>query len=149
MTQSTAKIGLGAALLMGDGGSPEAFAIIANVVNIDGPSEQMEVVDVTHLQSTGGFREKIPHLKDGGEVSFTLHFNPTEATHDDSTGLKAKFDARTLTNFKVDLTDQFASDNIISFAGYVTGLGLAVAVDNVIEQQATITVTGAVTRSTE
>lgn len=149
MTASTAKIGLGAALLMGDGGSPEAFAIVANVVNVDGPSEAMETVDVTHLQSTGGYREYLPHLKDGGEVSLTVHYDPTHSTHDGSTGLKAKFDGRTLTNFKIDMSDQFASNNVLTFAAYVTGLGKSIEVDNVIQMAVTLKVTGAVSVTTE
>lgn len=144
MTASTAKIGLGTALEMGDGQSPEVFATVANVVNIDGPGESMETVDVTHLQSTGGYREFLPHLKDGGEVTLTVHYDPTHPTQDGSTGLKKKFDDRSLTNFRINQSTQFATNGILSFSAYVTGLGKTTNVDGVIEQQVTLRTTGPV-----
>lgn len=143
MTASTAKIGLGAALWMGDGGSPETFTQVANVVSIDGPSETMETVDVTHLQSTGGYREYLPHLKDGGEVTVTTHYDPTHATHDGTTGLKKKYDDRSLVNFKFDMSQQFATNGVINFSAYVTALSKGAQVDQALEQQVTLRITGA------
>lgn len=151
MAVSTGKIGLGAVLKMGDGASPtEAFTAIANIASISGPSETMETVDTTHLSSTGGYREFRPHLKDGGEVTFTIHYDPTHATHDDATGLKKKFDDRLLTNFQIDLSNLsdggggFASNNLITFAAYVTNLGMNVPIDDMVTRDVTLKVSGAI-----
>jgi len=143
MTISTGQVGLGVTINMGDGGSPEVFAALANVANIDGPGESVETVETTHLASTGGYREFRPHLKDAGEVTLTMHFDPTHATQDSTTGLKAKYDANTLTNFEIDLSTVFTGgENKVSFAAYVTNLGLAIAVDNIIERPVTLRVNG-------
>lgn len=144
MVASTAKIGLGALLKIGDGQSPEVFTAIANVVGFTGPAETMETVDITHLASTGGYREWLPHLKDGGEVSITMQYDPLAATQGEVSGLKAKYDGRTLTNFQVDMSSQFASKNLISFSAYVTQLGMEVALDNVIQRPTTLRITGPV-----
>lgn len=144
MVASTGKIGIGTALKMGDGATPtEAFATVANVVGIDGPGRSMEIVDATHLQSTGGYREKIPHLKDGGTVSLTVHYDPTHATHDEATGLPKKYEDRTLTNFQIVWPTVVGKTH--SFAAYVTNVGAQFQVDDLIQMTCELTISGPVT----
>ena len=71
----------------GDAASPEVFTNIAEVRDISGPSMEAETIDVTSHDSTSGWRDHIPGLKDGGEVTFDVNFDPRVATHDQSTGL--------------------------------------------------------------
>lgn len=149
MAATTGKIGLGVVIKMGDGAGSEVFTAIANVADISGPNTTMETVDTTHLGSTGGYREFLAHLKDGGEITLTCHFDPNHATHDDASGLRSKFDNRTLTNFQIDMSAAFSTgDNQIDFAAYVTSLGNSFAVDNVISMDVTLKVSGAVGFST-
>lgn len=56
-------------------GSP-VFAAIGNIVNVGGPEIERETYDVTAHDSTGGWREFIGGLKDGGEVSVELNYDP-------------------------------------------------------------------------
>lgn len=143
MPASTGTIGLGTILKMGDGATPtEVFADVANVVGIDGPGRSMEIVDATHLASVGGYREKIPHLKDGGTTSLTVQYDPNHATHDEATGLGLKFENRTLTNFQINLPTSPAKT--ISFAAYVTNMGTGIEVDNLIQLTLELTITGQV-----
>lgn len=144
MAATTGKIGLGATLEMGDGGGSEVFAAVANVVSITGPGEKMDTVDVTHLGSTGGYREFLPHLKDGGEVTFECHFDPTHATQNDSTGLRSKYSNRTKTNFRLNWYGAGIPFRD-SFAAYVTALGKATPVDNVVKMDVTLKISGPVT----
>lgn len=140
---SNAKVGLGVAIQIGDGGSPEQFATIAEVPSFDGPNETMEFVDKTTLQSTGGYREWLPHLKDGGEVTIPMRFDPTHPTQDGQTGLKQKYNDRDRTNFRIDCGPAGVSIRF-DFAAYVQNVGLAVAVDNLIERPVTLKVDGPV-----
>ncbi len=74
MTQAVAA--LGTKLLKGDGASPENFTAVAEVKSLKGPSESMDTIDVTNLDSAGS-KEFIQGLHDAGEVSFTVNWNPS------------------------------------------------------------------------
>ena len=71
----------GTLLKMGDGLTPESFTTIAEVADIGGPSFSRESIETTSHDSTGGYREFIPGLREGGEVTFTINFMPEDATH--------------------------------------------------------------------
>ena len=59
------------------------------VVRIQPPGVTAETIDVTSLTSTDAFREFIKSLKDGGEVTVVMHFDPaTVADAENQTLLK-------------------------------------------------------------
>lgn len=147
MTATTGKAGRGTLLQMGDGGSPEVFATVGNVASVNGPNETMTMLDGTHLGS-GDFMEKIAGMKDGGQVSLNVHYDPTNATHDQTTGLKAKFDNKTLTNFRLNFAAIWNSNNLVSFAAFVNLGPISVAPNEIITRETTLEVSGAVTWST-
>jgi predicted secreted protein len=67
----------------GDGAEPtEAFETIANVTSIKGPNRTRKSLETTSHSSADGWRTFIGGLKDGGEVSFDLRYDPAEPTHD-------------------------------------------------------------------
>lgn len=70
--------GFGTQLKRGDGGGPETFTAIANVTNIGGPSLSRETYDTTTHGSPDGWREFIGGLRDGGEVSADINYDPDE-----------------------------------------------------------------------
>jgi hypothetical protein len=151
MAANSGFIGLGAALKIGDGASPEAFAAIANVKSISGPGRTAEIVDTTHLGSTGGYREKRPHLKDSGVISAEMSFDPNHATHKNAAGgLIYIFENRLLKNFLLDWTGCVdASGTAMTwgelFAGYVTNLSQSTPMDDLVTMSLEITLTGAST----
>jgi predicted secreted protein len=71
-----ARIGHGSKFRVGDGASPEVFTAIAEVTSITPPSITRDVIDATNADSPDGWREHIPGLKDGGEVSIEGNFIP-------------------------------------------------------------------------
>ena len=75
MATSAAISGLGVTLKRGDGASSEAFAALAELVDIAGPNMSRDVIDVTnHDNNASGFREFLGGLKDGGEITLTVQF---------------------------------------------------------------------------
>lgn len=62
---------------------------IGEVFDISGPSLARDSVEVTHHQSPNRWREFIKSLKDGGEVTFSINYRPTDSTHATGTGLLA------------------------------------------------------------
>lgn len=64
-----------------DPASPTLLVRIAELQDISGPGKVRETFDVTTHDSPDGYREYIGTLKDGGEVSFTLMFDPSDTGH--------------------------------------------------------------------
>lgn len=86
----------GTQLQRGDGGSPETFAAIANATSITPPALERETLDVTSHGSPDQWREYLGGLKDGGEVSIDINYDPR--LHD---ALVADFDDQNPRNYKV------------------------------------------------
>lgn len=132
MVATTGFTGIGAALKLGDAGSPEAFAAIGNTTSFT-IEQQADQVDATHLQSTSGFREYKQGFK-AATISFEGHFDPDNTTQDDSTGVMAAFAAGTARNFKADFSaadnngvGKPSTDPVCSFSGVMTQLSINVS----------------------
>jgi predicted secreted protein len=61
----------------GDGAEPEVFATIGEATNISGPGMSRETIDVTSHDSPNRFMEWVGGLVDGGEVTFTVNWDPS------------------------------------------------------------------------
>jgi predicted secreted protein len=67
----------GIALKRSDMATPTAtFTTIGNVTKVGGPEMERETYDVTAHDSANGWREFIGGLKDGGEVSIEINYDP-------------------------------------------------------------------------
>lgn len=138
---SNAVFGQGTLLQIGDGGSPtETFTTIAEVTEISGPSLALDVIDVTSHDSTGGWREKIGGLLDGGEVTFTINYLPSNATHNATTGLLRDLKNRTKRNFKLVFPD--AGSSTWSFTALVTSFEPSEPIDDRLTADVTLSITG-------
>ena len=63
------------------------FTEVAQVISLTAPDAEVETFDATHLGSSTG-REKEPTgFVEGGTVSLSLFFDPTETTHQAMTDL--------------------------------------------------------------
>lgn len=132
----------GTAFKVGDGATPEVFTAVAEVHNINGPSISRDSIEVTHHGSIGGFREYIPGLRDGGEVSIDINWNPANATHEDLYEALTSVQSGN-TNYKIEFPDatEFA------FSGHVTGFEASAPIDDRLTASVTIKVSGAPTLS--
>jgi hypothetical protein len=140
MPASNAISAFGTLLKIGDGGGTEVFTSVAEVTDISGPGFKLDVQDVTSHVSPGAFREKIPALLDAGDVKMTLSFLPTGATHSQSTGLLRDMKNRAKRNFQLVFPDVGATT--WSFAAYVTGFDIKAPIDNRLQADCTLTITG-------
>lgn len=119
----------------------EVFTTIAEITNISGPGIKMDLIDATHMQSPNAFREYIPSLLDGTEISFDLNYLPGD---DNQGGLRADQLARAKRNFRVVWTDTDNSTD--AFSGYVTDFTPTAKIDDKLSASATIKITGAIER---
>lgn len=96
----------GTALQRSDMASSPTFTEVANVTSISGPTISRETYDVTAHDQADDYREFIGGLKDGGEISMDINFDPAgEVTHDDSTGLLADLEDTDARNYKLVFPD--------------------------------------------
>jgi predicted secreted protein len=121
------------------GGS--AYTAIGQVTSISGPGLARETVDVTTHDNMDMWRSFIKSLKDGGEVSFDILYDPVLGTHNYSTGLLSDFaDDSTIANFRLTFPD--AGTTEWTFPGIVTGFETAEPIDDALKATITIKCSG-------
>lgn len=123
-------------------GTPGTFATIPGVQSIDGPGATRDTIDVTSHSSTGGYREFIGGLRDGGEITATINWLFDDATQ---LLLQDAYEAEGVTNFRV-VYPMSPGDEYDEFAGFVTDLSKASPTDAQTTASLTIKITGPVTR---
>jgi predicted secreted protein len=114
-----------------------AWVPIAEINSITGPSMSRDTIDVTSLDSTGGYREFITGFRNAGTVVLAMNF-----TRDTYELMKADFESNVAGNYQIDLPD--AEGTSLDFEGLVTELPLTIPADDKITADVTIQVTGKV-----
>lgn len=128
----------GTQLLRGDGGTPEIFTAIANVTSISGPGLSRETIDVTAHDSPDGWMEFLGGLKDAGEVSADINYDPSK--HDT---LVADFDDDEPRNYQLVFPDA----TTWSIQAILTGFEPEAPYDDKLAASLTFKVTGKPTLS--
>lgn len=86
------------------GGS--SFSAIGQIMDISGPSLSRNTLDSTTHDSTDAWMEFLKSLKDGGEVTFDIVYDPALSNHDATTGLLSDFaEDSTIANFRITFPD--------------------------------------------
>jgi predicted secreted protein len=125
---------------MGDGADPEVFTAIANVHNLGGPEITKAALDVT-AHDGNGWMDFVGNLKDGGEISLELNWDPGEATHDLATGLLGSLvNESQPTNWQVVWPDD--ASTTWDIAAIVTAFGPSAPVDEKLTASVTLKVSG-------
>lgn len=110
---------------------------VAEVYNIAGPGMTRETIEVTSYDSPDGYREKIPGLRDAGQLTFTMNFRK-----DNYTVIKEDFESEDRVQYRVTLPD--SDETQMTFYGLVTELPLSVPEDDRITCDVTIEISGPV-----
>lgn len=141
MTQ--AQLGYGVRLKLGDGATPtENFVTIAEVKDLE-DGDDIELREATNHQSAGRRREYISGLIDGGEVTFTVNYIPTDATQNRITGLQASLGLTK--NFRLE---EPGNPTGYQFAAVVMNTGKTYPVDDIMEMSVTLKKSGDITTYT-
>ncbi|RMB81278.1 phage tail tube protein [Streptomyces shenzhenensis] len=96
--------GFGVQLKRGDGQSPEVFTKIADVTSLNPPGISRETLDVTSHDSVNAWMEFLGGLKDPGEVSADVNYQPSK--HD---LLVADFEDDAPRNYQIVFPDEDAT----------------------------------------
>ncbi|MFE2936663.1 phage tail tube protein [Streptomyces sp. NPDC059278] len=127
--------GFGVKLKRGDGAATEVFAAIADITNLTGPGLSRTTVDVTSHDSPNAYMEFVGGLKDGGEVSADINYQP--AVHD---VLVDDLDDEEPRNYKIVFPDEAATT--WSFGALLTGFEPSAPYDDKLSASLTLKVSG-------
>lgn len=119
---------------------------IAQIRDISGPNLSADTIEVTHRDGDG-WKEFIAGLRDGGEVTFDLVFDPALTTHSPSAagGLITLLSAGTKEDFTVEFAD--SAPTVADFAAIVTGFQPKMPLNDAQTADVTLKVSGAITWS--
>lgn len=119
-----------------DGGQQTTVGRLTSVGEIQPDSEE---VDVTTLESAGGYREYIQGFRDSGEVELNGYY---DAGDGGQKALRAAYAAGTMGEFEV----AFSDGTKVNFSGFVKRHTIGAAeVDGAIGFGAVVRISGAVT----
>ena len=129
---SQATAGVGTTFRRWDGAD---WVEIAEIKTITGPSKSRAVIDVTSLDSTGGYNEFIGGFRDGGTVVLAMIFR-----RDTFEIMNNDFEDSDLQNYEIFLPDtEYTS---FEFEGLVVEIPLTIAPEDAITVDVTIKVSG-------
>jgi len=119
---------------MHDGAS--TYVAVAEVTSISVLDVSVDSIDVSSHDSAGQWREFVAGMKDGGELSMDINYDP--ALHG------AIWSALgTTRNHRITLTDSGAA--VVSFSGFISGVKADAPYDDKLAATVSIKVDGAVT----
>lgn len=140
---NTPIAGVGTSFKKYDGVSD--WDVLAEITNIGGPSASREMIDVTALDTTGGYRKYIGSFRDSGAINLTMNF-----TNAGYTEMKDDFESATPKWYQITFLDKentpstnppIAGTSIV-FEGLVQELPLTIPTDAQITVDVVIKITG-------
>ena len=138
-TATTTLLGLGMALKMGNGLSPQVFTTLTQANDISGFGAESPLVDTTHYQSTA--REYIAGIPDGKQFTVKANYLPNDAQQ--LLWIAAQV-AGTVKDFRLYLPSPYQA-NYYRFSALVLGYEITPPVDGKEELSFTLKISGAVT----
>ena len=114
-----------------------AWESLAEVNSITGPNKTRAFIDVTSLDSTGGYREFITGFRDAGTIALKMNF--TRSSYDK---MNVDFESALAQNYQILLPD--TEHTALEFEGLVTELPLTIPTDDKMTADVTIKITGPV-----
>lgn len=76
MPDTQARIGHGTTFEMADAATPTVFTYLAEIYDLTPPSDTIDQVEASHMQSPNRTKEYISAMSDPGEVSFSMNYVP-------------------------------------------------------------------------
>ena len=108
---------------------------IAEARNIKPPSDNLDIIDATNMDSPGGIREFVPGLSDPGDFSFSINFVPNSGGDVKIQELRA---LRTTVKWRIT----YRNGATWTFDGFLQGYVPDVPTDGLMTADVSVKVTG-------
>jgi hypothetical protein len=128
-------IGYGSVLIVATSTAGEVN--VSQIRSISGPGVTGNDVDTTTMDSSSNYRTFVAGLLDPGEMTFSLVYDSTDASH---SRLARYMGSRYSTTWKV--CQGSSGGTATSFTGYIKGMSREVPMDDVITCDVTLKVSG-------
>ena len=138
MSTSIAIVASGTLIKLASDSSATLFTTIPESIKIGCPNVKFDLLDVTSHDSSGWFKQFIPGLSDGENVTDEINFVPTNAIH---IQLRTDAYARTLDSFEILFPGGGTGANI-AFNAYIMSYPATADVGQVLRATMTAKVTG-------
>lgn len=136
---SIAKIANGTLLGIGNGigGASVSYTTVPEMMKLQGPSIKFDLLDVSSHDSVGYFREFVPGLADGHEISGEANWRPSNTVHK---GIRVDSYARTNRDFQLVFPD--VSDNTVKVQTYIQSFAPSADIGAVLRAALSLKITG-------
>lgn len=124
---------------LGDGGAPEVFTTIAEVLDIEASGSTYEATPF--YGDGGGFPAVVPGDMQPGEITFEVNFTAEASQH----AVHAAHAEQAPLSLRMVFPT--APELVVTFTGYVTGFTFAAPVEGVLRASITITTASAMVMS--
>lgn len=111
---------------------------ISEILSVDGPDKKRDTIDVTNMDSDGGYKEFIAGFRDAGSIKMSMNF-----TRDGYDLMNDDFESNTRQTYEVAFPD--TDNTTLSFLGLVTALPIKSTPDKQITCDVEIKISGPVT----
>jgi predicted secreted protein len=113
------------------------FRKISEVRSMSGPTMSKDTIDVTSMDSEGGYREYITGFKDAGEVTLTMNF-----TNEAWNQMLTDYNSGTINWYRATFAN--IEKTTIAFEASVSGIPIDAPADDAITFEATLRISGPV-----
>jgi hypothetical protein len=117
---------------------------IPQCYEINAPGIERRFKDVTNLGSTGNFTEYVSLMNDTSEAGFKLRWDPDNTVHDFLID-QSLLAVGVLDSFEIEFSNGLPSGSTMTFSGYMMRFQPLVAANDILEAEASVRVSGAVT----
>lgn len=139
---TSAISGVGAEFRLGDAASPEVYTKVAEVLSISGPELSAEQIEATSLDSTGGYKEFISGLLDGGTVSIEFNF-VSGNSNQEALRTRVSTSNQSALNYRIALPD--SPETTVTFSGIVESYSMNVEAGSAVTVSVGVKISGAPT----
>jgi len=108
---------------------------IAEITAIKGPGPKREQIEVTSLDSIGGYKEFIAGFREAGSITLSMNFR-----RDNYDLMLLDFESNDLQNYEIILGDDLMTS--FEFTGLVTELPLNITAKDAVTMDVTILISG-------
>lgn len=119
------------------------YTVVAQVRDIAGPNQSADVIETTSRDNANLYKTYLAGLRDGGEVTFDLVYDPDIVTHSATAagGLVKLLQDGTVNNFRLSFPDA-APATTVTFSGLVTAFAPKAPMNDALTADVTLKVSG-------
>lgn len=125
--------------------TPGTYAAFGQVKDIDGPSGDANQIETSHRDSA--FRKYQAGMRDGGEVTFDIVFDPNLAAHDPTlaTSVYKDWELGRMANYKISFPGVAAALTTCIFAAFTSAFSFSAPMEDALVASLTLKVNGVLT----